>query len=636
MAGLDKLREAIYSRDFKEPTRSPEGELPPEALQESAKPIPRSWTERQPNASAPLAAATGKQRHWIRNGVIIGVAAILVGGGWLGYTLFLATSDVGFSIEGPKEVSAGEPTVYTIRVTNRSSVPLTEVSATLTFPPGTITPDSMEIPFSAPRIRVPIGDVPAGERTEREVRVQLVGQAGHMHTIAGLLLYRPENISSQLTRETDMTTTIARVPIAVSVDVPERISSGQEVKMIIAVDSELSVVLPNMSLGVEFPAGFVFDRAEPDPIAPNKPIWSLGELVGGQSRTITVFGTLAGEPEEAKPFRMRVGQYEAANDRWLAVIEHTQTPLIASPFLLAQATLNGARGGALQPGTRVTGSVFYRNNLPDRVENLTVSASFPENLVDLRSVRAERGFYDVGKKSLVWNPSSESRLRELAAGGEGTLAFSFELKQALPINSFADKNFLFPVITLIDTANPPPAYRGIELGSEDRIEYRMASVLGLIGRTTYYESPFPNTGPLPPKVRETTTYTVFWELTSGGNDLRDVEVRGELAAGVEWRDQVTSDLGTVTFNPATHEVIWRIRDLPAATGVLRAPIRAAIQVAIAPAENQIGTSPNLLQNVRASGRDLFADVTQDVTVPNVSTELKSDSQSKQIEWRVAP
>lgn len=638
MARLEEIREKLYRKKFTPPPAPRDSA----AFDRRAMPldVPRSWqgldTE-SPSLADQAALARARQRQKSLRIIIGTIVVILIGASAvLGYLLFLASTEVTFSVLGPSEVVAGEPTVVTVRIANNSRAALAAGGVTLTFPPGTITPERNDVSLASPRQTLDIPAIPPGGEFLQELRVRLLGTVGEAKIISGVYRYQPENIQSELTRSSDFSATIARVPVALGAEVPERVNSGQEVTLVISVDSELSLPLAGMSLGVEFPEGFELKSTNPliEPGADR--IWPLAELELGTSRTISVTGILKGEPEEAKAFRLRLGYYERERRAWLLLAEHTANPTIASPFLFARTTLAERRGGSITPGETLIGAVRYRNNLTDRIQNLEVRVSFPEKFVDLKSIRAERGFYDVTKNAVTWNSASEPRLSQVLPGEEGTLAFSVALKSVLPVAGFQDKNFVFPVVTTIDSASPPPQFRGVSLGFRDVIDFRISSPLGLSARASYYDASFPSSGPLPPQVRKTTTYAIILKLTSGANALFDVEVRGQLAGGVMWQERTASDLGAISFNPATQEFVWRIREVPAATGILRAPLSAAFQVALTPAENQLDTSPLLVKNLSASGRDTFADTVQSDSTGDIDTQLRQDARSNASEWRVVP
>ena len=634
MSRLEDAREKLYGKEYTEPPALPREPLP---LPRDGEATKRSWQDLVVEPSEVLSELDQEQRRR-RTGVkfllILAGLVLLATAGTVGYWLYFPRGAVEFSITGPEEVIAGEFDVFTIRITNRGSVTLKDGSVTVMFPDGALL-EGREVATGSFREKFTVDDVAPDGTFKRDLRVRFLGSNGQAETMSAAYLYRPENIQGELARQADFTATIVRVPVAIAVDVPERIRSGQEVAVTVGLDSESAASFPDMSVGIVLPAGFELVAANP-PLAPGEElIWRLGTLEAGTSTTVVIRGIVSGEPEEVKPFHIRLGRYDATRRAWLVVTEYIGGPTISSPFLFAHTSLNGSRDRTLVPGSSVQGRVFFRNNLPEEIQNVIITASFPEQLVALESVRVEDGFYDVIKRRITWNPASARRLLELAPGAEGMLSFSFIMKAAPPIKSLTDKNFVFPVVTSIDSASPPEAYAGVLLKHEDRLEVKVESRLTVAARSTYFDAPVANAGPLPPKVRQTTTYTVFLQLASGANDLRGVEVRTRMPGGVEWRGAVRTDIGTVNFNAASQEMTWTIRELAAATGILRPQATAVVQVALTPSESAIGASPPLLAGITAAGRDAFTGTEHTASAAGPTTELRGDPKSTALQWRVA-
>ncbi len=644
MSSLEEIREGLYAKRAEPPERSSESAFPGGKPFDSAQGKPAgtkpNWEEE--HASAPrlidrmYLSRLRAERLSLRTFVTVGLLGVIAIAAFIGYLIFFARTDVVVEVLGPDKLTAGEPMLVTVRVVNRSSVTLAEGTVTLNFPPGAIFPGEHDASLGPFRERIQVDPVPPGGEFRRQIRVQFLGQAGDIMSISALYLYRPETIQSKLTRQAGYSAPIVQVPVAITVDVPEKISAGQEFTISIGVDAGTSSPLPDMSLGIDFPPGFELKASEPAPPVGMPNVWPIGNIESGTSTKIILRGSVRGDPEEARPFRIRLGRYDPGAKSWLLLTETTKGPAIASPFLLAQTTLGGDRRGAIEPGARIEGSVLYRNNTPQKIENLGVSVSFPESFVELGTIAVEDGFYDVTRRALVWNPASAPELRDLDPGEEGTLTFSFTLKADPPLRVFSDRNFRFPVTTAIDTGTPPLGFRGVSLAYQDQIEFQIASRLTLRARSAYYDSPAVNTGPLPPQVRKTTTYTVFLQLGSGANDVRDVIMKGALGGGVEFKGTLSTDVGEVEFNPATREVLWRISQLPAATGTLRPHASAIIQVALVPAENQANDAVALLTGIGILGRDAFTGIELSATADDVSTELRTDTRSSTAEWRVRP
>lgn len=649
MSRLEEIREELYRAKARDRSRRPE---PVRPLQ-TPPAVPPAWGEAPGDNSqlitrSYLAAWRGRRTR--TRTVVAGALVVITAlGAYIGYTILFASSTVEFELLGPSQIVAGDPTTITIRIVNRGTVALRDGSFTLALPVGAsflspvdtsldqLGPSQERSALSAgPRPRMVVSDLARGETFQREFLVAFLGPAGKSQRVSGIYTYRPENITSRLTRQSAFEAMIARVPVAVTISAFPEVPSGQEVSITIGVDTETRASLPNLSLGVEFPLGFTLRSADPAPVATGVPRWALGQLASGTSTLITLRGTLTGDPGEAKPFVVRLGRYDAKSASWLILTETSGGPVIASPLLLVRASLDGNRSGVIEAGAQVAGEVFFKNNLAQRVESVTITLAMPERLIDASSLRAEGGFYDATKRLLTWNPASNSRLRELSPGEEGVLGFAFTLRSALPIRTFTDKHFTLPIITTISSGIPPPDHRSELLEYRETIEFKVTSRLSLSARAVYYDSPVKNSGPLPPAVRKTTSYTVYMQFGSGASDLRDVSVRAELAGGVEFRGAISSDAGTIDFNPANRELAWRIGPVAAATGVLRPHLLATFQVALTPADNQVGSSPVLLQGISASGRDAFTGMEPSVVADNLTTELRVDTRSKPEEWRVAP
>lgn len=635
MARLDDIREELYSKKPSRPMNIPRGDLP---FPVKEKRIRSTWDD-EASEEGPLSQQSYlskvKQRRITTRllffvGVILAISAVV----FFGWKFLLPAQGVDFTLIGPDKITVGDPVVLTIRVVNRSNAVVREGRVDLKLPDGSISADGAYGSLGTVRQKVVIDDVLPGREFKKDIQVRFFGSLNQVLSVDGSYLYRPENIQTFLTQDAELKAEITRVPVAVTVDTPEKVSSGQELTATIGVDSELNAPFPDMAVGVDLPAGFRLTSSDPALSSGSDSIWMLNDLPTGVSQRIVLRGVISGSPEEVKAFHVRLGRYDAKSKTWLVLADVTSGPSIASPFLFVQTFLNGSRNGSLTPGAQVDGNVYYKNNLTQKIQNVNIVLSFPEKLVSLESVRADKGFYDVTKKALVWNPSSEQNLRELNPGEEGTSVFSFIIKEALPIKSFSDKNFFFTVTTAIDTASPPAEYRGISLEYRDSAEFKIESPIRVNARAAFYDSPVANTGPMPPKVRETTTYVVYLQLTSGANDLKDVEVRAQLPGGVLWKNIISSDLGTVSFNPASQEVLWRIPKLPAASGVLRSPVTAVIQVGLTPAENQVNTSPTIMSAIAASGVDTFTDAVENDTTNDLTIELRTDARSKSEEWRV--
>jgi len=148
---------------------------------------------------------------------------------------------------------------------------------------------------------------------------------------------------------------------------------------------------------------------------------------------------------------------------------------------------------------------------------------------------------------------------------------------------------------------------------------KVSSTLDLTAQAKYYtaEGDQLGFGLLPPRVNQTTSYWLIWQLQNGSNDLTNVSVSGILPEQVTFtgKSSVNSGQG-IEYNPETRTVSWKINQLPK-----QAAAQAGLEVAITPLSNQLNTSPPLLTKIKATADDAYTGKTIEKTADDVTTAL---------------
>lgn len=78
---------------------------------------------------------------------------------------------------------------------------------------------------------------------------------------------------------------------------------------------------------------------------------------------------------------------------------------------------------------------------------------------------------------------------------------------------------------------------------------KVNSSFQLSSRAVHYTGPFGNSGPMPPRVGQNTTYTILWSITNSSNDVSRAKVTAVLPLYVKWTG--VSSSGDVSFNYGT-------------------------------------------------------------------------------------
>ncbi|TSC70460.1 MAG: hypothetical protein G01um101470_832, partial [Parcubacteria group bacterium Gr01-1014_70] len=190
------------------------------------------------------------------------------------------------------------------------------------------------------------------------------------------------------------------------------------------------------------------------------------------------------------------------------------------------------------------------------------------------------------------------------------------------------------VDAVFSTNTVPEGFGGVETTGKATASVNVISQLGFVSRGLHRSGTLPNTGPLPPRVNEETTYTVSWSLTSSANDMEGVSVRASLPANVRWKN-VTSPAGEiVSYDPDTQEVVWDAGFLIAGTGYTRLAREVSFQVGIMPGVSDVGRTPTLVSEAIAAGRDTFTGFHIEQKSTAVTTRLQGDPQMQNNEYEV--
>lgn len=546
------------------------------------------------------------------------VALVLTGLYVAGLFKGISGRNIDIVISAPDNLDGGEKIVWEVSVHNRNAKALTGAELNFEYPPGAR-------PFGSAaknlREKRELGRIEPGEVVKAAFEAFLFGYEGEEKRAWVEFEYQPENSSAILAEERETTTKIVRSPVGVSIEMPQALSSGQEFEMKINYISNARGSLDNLFVKLEYPAGFLYKSAS---LAPEDDgtLWRIGKLNAGERGTVVVRGTLSGNDQEQRSVNASVVTPEGEELRMYGGGSFTVT--LSRPFLEIVLDSENARTAA-RPGEIVFVEARFKNNLPIAVQNASVEVRITGRAVDERRIRAVKGGWRAATKSLVWNASSDPALQELATGEEGTLRLEFMFLNPPPLRTSADKNFSAILEARIVPENVPPEYAGTDVTGESSLEIKLATDLQLARRGFYFSEILPNSGPMPPKAGEETTFTVVWSLTNSTNDVSGLALKASLPSYMTWKGVVQPSGAKISFNESTGEISWNIDELKAGTGFVRPAEEVAFQVGLIPGADLIGKAPELVGSVSASGTDVFAQTPVEAKAGELTLSLPDDT-----------
>ena len=619
---LEELRKRLYKKgeSFGARMRRP-------ALTPQPEKAPPFWKENNsmPRSRSPL------PKKFLAIVIALFVLGVLTLFYFLGGFNAISGQNINLKIVAPASLEGGERISWEVSVTNSNRKVLETAELIFEYPEGTRVLDPN---VRGLRERRSLGKIASEENVKTSFDAFLFGETDAVKKAKVTLEYRSEDSSAILVKEAEFETKILRSPVGVSFDGAGELRAGQDAEIKINYISNASGELANLYLELESPAGFIFKKGIPKSEDDGK-TWRLGTLKPGEGGSVIVQGTISGEDLEEKSFKVQVGT-KTVSGKFEVYGGGVATVKIRRPFMDIHLALNGERQFIARPGEVMDAEVNFKNNLPVSIQNAVVEVFFEGTGLNERGIRVPDGNYRSSTRSVLWNATSAEILRNLNPGDGGSFRMQFSFLNPMPLRSSEDKNFSLKLRAEIKPSAVPSGFFGTDVRGTDTAEVKLASELQLVRRGFFFANIIPNSGPLPPKVGQETTFTIVWSLTNATNDLDALTVRAALPPYMNWKNTLRPEDSEVSFDESSGEIQWKVGLLRAGTGFLRPAREIAFQVGLVPGANQIGSSPELAGPVLAQGRDLFTNVVLRAEAPALTLELEDDGQVENDQRVVVP
>lgn len=618
-SSIDRMRRKLYSRGVR-PKKEKRRELreryyevdekwqtPP-----SAKPAPRRRRFRN-KAKILLIAAV------VFFVISLGISASLFFGG----LNIISAENIEIEVRGPTAIGGGDELSLQITVTNRNTVPIKDVGLLIEYPEGTRSAENINNELL--RFRESLGTVEPGGQVKRTVKAVLFGEENASKDVTVGVEYRIEDSNAIFFKDVPYTLRISSAPLVVTVDALTEVVTGQDITFTIDVVSNSDSVVRDVLLKIEYPFGFELKQAHPKPSFGTN-VWELGDIPSEEKKRVAITGTLVGQDGEERVFQFNSGVQSDQDEQLLAVVFGTaeSSVVIQRPFLAVELAIDGetAPDIVISAGEKVRANLTWVNNLTTRVFDGEIEIKFSGDVLDKTSVSVFGGFYRSIDNTIVWNRDTDSSLAVLDPGEDGRLSFSFASFGLASGRSFTNPQIDFDITVAGRRLREAQVPEIIE--STVKRTVKIASNLSLSSRALFTVGPFVNTGPIPPKAEQETTYTIEWSLSNSSNNVEDVVVFATLPPYVRWTDQVSPSSEEVTFNPNGGVATWHVGDIAAHTGFGNTPRKAAFQIAVLPSVSQIGSQPIIIGEQTVEGFDQFVERELSNSRGALRTRLSSD------------
>ena len=512
---------------------------------------------------------------------------------------------VKLEITGSNQVRAGEEITYTLTYSNDNLVALKNSKITVEIPQA-FTDSSLDI-LGQTKSEIKEYDLPElAPRSKGEIKIKgkLIGEIGSIHNIKATLNYMPTILTSSFDAKTEFAITISDSPVIVDIQAPLENVSGNAVNYVITINNKGSDDLSSLELKLEYPDGFAFTSSTVNPTGNTKNTFSIPALRAKGTYSLTIAGNLGGTQKDIKVLKAQIG--ESRQGAFTLYSSTQKATTLGSPYVNIVQTVE-PKSGVVMAGDSLQYTIAFRNNTQVRIGQGALRVQLDSKLLDLSKLSVKGADFDAGTSTIIWRANTVPQLKTFAPNEQGEVTFSVPVKRIIPIENFQDINYLIKTNTTFESDEVPTTLGVNKIIQGNSSEVKLATRL-IPKASIFYtskDSSIINSGPIPLKLAQSTTFTVNWEIQNLTNDASGVTFKANLPANVTWTGKTIASNGNITYNEKTKEIFWNIDKIPANTGLLRPIYRAVFQIAITPTVNQVGQNPQLLSRIEYTGKDDF-------------------------------
>ena len=560
---------------------------------------------------------------------IFSIVFFILAIGYASYMFFaksntVSNNNIDISVLSNAFTAGGEEYPLLLSIVNRNNSSLELVDLVVEYPKSSQAVLSQD----NEHLRISLGTIPAGGIKNENVKFVLFGEQGSVRQIKISLEYRVEGSNAIFVKNKFYDVSISSTPINLSIDAPTEASSNQDISLGVKASLNATKPVSKMLLKVDYPIGFQFVKATPAPSLGNN-IWSLGDLAPGAERNISILGKMIDVFDgEEKIFRAWSGSQSSSDKSSIDVVFNSleHTVMIKKSSVEARLLINGVyqREYAIDTKTPVQGQIQWTNNLETKINDLEIRAKISGNAVNRKTISAGQGYYNSSQNLIIWDKNSQGEFTEINPGDSGAVSFSLS-----PLLLFSAVGGLMssPSINVDVSVTGQQAQNSgaiTELSNSESKIIRIISDVGLSTKALFSSGSFINTGPIPPKAEQKTTYTIVWSLSNTANNISKTQIRSTLPPWVRFVGLFSPATEDLTYNASTKEIIWNVGGIPKGTGITEAGRGVSFQVEFTPSLSQVGTIPVIINNTILTGHDDFANVDVRVNRASLDTRLLND------------
>lgn len=501
-------------------------------------------------------------------------------------------------------IEGGEQTPLSVTLRNRNTAALENGKITLLYKQGNGAQDEQE----KKQEKIDIGTIATGAVIKKDFTVSLYGSESETRDLTLKLEYNVAGSNAIFTKIITTQVILKTPPVSVSINGPDKLSIGQNGTYTFVVKNNSATTSISSVLTLLMPNNFTVESIDPKPIQRSMS-WGVNPLSKGGTQTVTIIGSFSGKQGDIGTLSAKVGSRgDSLSDIGIVYSSiATDVTLRASPLVLAMNISNEVGvNDVIKYGDKTRLVLSYSNGSLEPLEDLSIVITLSGDAVVYSSVDPTTGYYDSIAKTITWNKATFPDFAVIPPNGQGTLQI------LLPIVAKGTNSPSLKIaVTGVATSKAVD-----DVVSTVTKNYAVSGSASLVASTQYKTSSFANTGPIPPRPNQETTYTANLRV-SAQNAIGNTKVSFTLPAYVTWRN-VTSGQ-SVVYESKTRTVTWNIGHIDQGKSVM-----VDVGLSVRPSQSHVGQSPVITSGIILDADEEASRIHLKSTLSPLTTVVKNE------------
>ncbi len=509
------------------------------------------------------------------------VLAVLVCLGYGFYTYltnqFSNNISVDLKMETPQTVKAGEDFTYSVYYKNNSKFELNSLKLELKYPENfivnsvsgggleAISSSTVQNYFSLPAL-------PSGGEVKILVSGKLLAKKDSANIFSSSLSYEPGKFTTEFKKEAAESVIVDDLGFNLNFEYANAVLVGEnnqvdllfsEVKDNSLNDFEVSFSFPeNIILSDKSLASSTTATSSENKLTVNKISNLIWQVQGVASSSVPyhlpVQYKITKKVGDTQTIIIRLSKKMDNGKSYIFSEKSIQLNVMNSNLNLT-LILNGSKNdNTANFGDTLNYSLAYANKSDSQLKEVVIMAALKSEFLDWTGfTNSQKGI--IGENTITWTKEQIPALAVLEPGEEGVIDFSIPIR---PYNN-SDLGKSFTVVSYAQF-NINNRQGDLNDSKSNNIITKINSDLNLTEKVLYFDkNNIPvGSGPLPLRVNQKTSLKVYWQIENNLHELKDTKVIAKLPDYILFDGKSNVSTGDLSFDAATHSVVWTIGSLP--------------------------------------------------------------------------